>query len=570
MRTRAVRSAGESASSPSKASVAHGRELALGRTPPRARPETPESPETDAPQASTPSRENTPFRLVPAVRPQPTVVEKIGEALGEDFSTVRIEPRSRDAVALGALAFARREQVGFAPGQYRPETSVGRRLIAHELAHVAQQRRSPVPATGTIGGLEVNEDPRLEEEAERLGARAAAGAAGAPGPVLPPGPFVTNGMTSSPAQLGKAKKDQREIEAARRRREREREREEAAREREINRLAAKSTDALIRQWTGIMIRTEQTFAKIREIDQISQAHPRPRRLQGRDRDISQRIEQLDRLAQRLILKFNLQDVRGGQALQTDKQTMARIIVEGRERELELGVISSDAEARLGPRDDFAGDLNTYVYHTGAQNDPIPIVWYKNPATDYADIVIPPANAGGVTPGNYGYPQGPRIADGFPFNLTVAAANQPVLNNLAAFELQKQPIGSRPDKTPNQVRLNAELKNAGYDLRDRNPKMDGDHVRDLGFGGDDAFDNYWPLNERINRRAFLGYNSNYLVNFINHTKDAGQVNANGNPNGRETTQPIGGMAGRYFVIKSFLANNDGSIPDESGEETAGTA
>ncbi|HYU32640.1 MAG TPA: DUF4157 domain-containing protein [Thermoanaerobaculia bacterium] len=513
------------------------------------------------------TRDGAPHRLPPVFAPRRTVVEEIGEALGEDVSTVRIETRSREAVALGADAFARREEVCFAPGQYRPDTTMGRRLIAHELAHVAQQRRSQVPATGAIGGQKVNEDPRLEQQADQAGARAAAGITGAPAP-LPPPPFARNGMTSSPAQMGKVNKAARAAQQQRVQAHFDRERQR--REDEIARLARKSSDELRAQWTGIRHRTNRTLAKIREIDLISQAHPRPRRLQGQDRAISDQLDQLDRQARILIDNFDAAGLRGGRVLEADKKLLATLIVKGKALELELGQVSSEAEARLGPREVFAGDLNSYVYHTGANNDPIPIVWYKNPATDYRDIVIPAGNAAGVAPGNYTYPNGPTTANGFPVNLTVAAANRPVLNNLAAFTLQKQPIGSRPDQTPNQVAANAALANAGYNLRNQHPQMDGDHVRDLGFGGADAVNNYWPLDEDINRRAFRGYNSNYLINFINHTKDPGQVNPNHNPNGRPTTQPIGGMAGRYFVIKDFMDAADDNIPDESEEETAGTA
>jgi len=44
-------------------------------------------------------------------------------------------------MALGAKAFAAGEDIVFAPGRYRPHTGEGGRLLAHELAHVAQQRR---------------------------------------------------------------------------------------------------------------------------------------------------------------------------------------------------------------------------------------------------------------------------------------------------------------------------------------------------------------------------------------------------------------------------------------------
>lgn len=67
--------------------------------------------------------------------------------MGHDFSGVRIHADAQAADAAGSIG-ARAYTVGghivFADGQYRPGTSSGKRLIAHELTHVVQQ---------TSGGL---------------------------------------------------------------------------------------------------------------------------------------------------------------------------------------------------------------------------------------------------------------------------------------------------------------------------------------------------------------------------------------------------------------------------------
>lgn len=63
---------------------------------------------------------------------------------GADFSQVRVhtDAHSADlAGALGAKAFAAGEDIVFSEGRYRPDTQGGRELLAHELAHVAQQQR---------------------------------------------------------------------------------------------------------------------------------------------------------------------------------------------------------------------------------------------------------------------------------------------------------------------------------------------------------------------------------------------------------------------------------------------
>jgi hypothetical protein len=62
---------------------------------------------------------------------------------GEDFSRVRIHTNSEAAASargLNALAYTAGEHMVFDAGQYAPGTNTGRRLIAHELAHVIQQR----------------------------------------------------------------------------------------------------------------------------------------------------------------------------------------------------------------------------------------------------------------------------------------------------------------------------------------------------------------------------------------------------------------------------------------------
>jgi hypothetical protein len=63
---------------------------------------------------------------------------------GNDLGYVRIHTDAAGQAAarsLDALAFTAGQEIVFAGGQYAPETSAGRRLIAHELTHVIQQRR---------------------------------------------------------------------------------------------------------------------------------------------------------------------------------------------------------------------------------------------------------------------------------------------------------------------------------------------------------------------------------------------------------------------------------------------
>jgi hypothetical protein len=62
--------------------------------------------------------------------------------LGNDFSQVRIHSESSAGHAthsLGALAFTIGHDIAFQPGLYNPQGLQGKKLLAHELAHVVQQ-----------------------------------------------------------------------------------------------------------------------------------------------------------------------------------------------------------------------------------------------------------------------------------------------------------------------------------------------------------------------------------------------------------------------------------------------
>jgi hypothetical protein len=65
---------------------------------------------------------------------------------GRDFSGVRIHTDARaaeSAQALGALGYSHGQEIVFGPGQYAPAAPGGRRLLAHELAHVTQRQSQP-------------------------------------------------------------------------------------------------------------------------------------------------------------------------------------------------------------------------------------------------------------------------------------------------------------------------------------------------------------------------------------------------------------------------------------------
>jgi len=79
-------------------------------------------------------------------QPLPESVKSYFEPrFGADFSHVRIRADSKaaeTAKSINARAFTTGKNVVFGAGQYSPDTSYGRNLLAHELTHVIQQNKS--------------------------------------------------------------------------------------------------------------------------------------------------------------------------------------------------------------------------------------------------------------------------------------------------------------------------------------------------------------------------------------------------------------------------------------------
>jgi hypothetical protein len=75
---------------------------------------------------------------------------------GQDFSQVRVhcdERAAASAKAMDASAYTSGSNIAFGKERYQPSTANGRMLIAHELAHVVQQRQGvelPVTAAGEL------------------------------------------------------------------------------------------------------------------------------------------------------------------------------------------------------------------------------------------------------------------------------------------------------------------------------------------------------------------------------------------------------------------------------------
>ncbi len=86
---------------------------------------------------------------------------------GHDFSHVRVHhdtQAAESARAVDALAYTVGRNIVFAPGQYTPETSDGKRLLSHELTHVVQQGQSDDPIQCRVQRWFANDHVKLTSD----------------------------------------------------------------------------------------------------------------------------------------------------------------------------------------------------------------------------------------------------------------------------------------------------------------------------------------------------------------------------------------------------------------------
>ncbi|WP_326521386.1 eCIS core domain-containing protein [Halomonas kalidii] len=107
--------------------------------------------------------------MVPSSAPlTPSVRGPMEHAFGIDFANVRVHAdatAAAQAAQRGAAAFAQGNDIHFAAGRYAPDTTKGRHLLAHELAHVAQQR---IP-DGKVGDMTAEREAEGAAEHARRG-----------------------------------------------------------------------------------------------------------------------------------------------------------------------------------------------------------------------------------------------------------------------------------------------------------------------------------------------------------------------------------------------------------------
>lgn len=80
------------------------------------------------------------------------------ERSGTSLDDVRVQYNSEKPAQLQALAYTQGSRIYIAPGQERH--------LRHELVHVIQQKQGRVQATACVNGMAVNDEERLEREAD--------------------------------------------------------------------------------------------------------------------------------------------------------------------------------------------------------------------------------------------------------------------------------------------------------------------------------------------------------------------------------------------------------------------
>ncbi len=117
---------------------------------------------------------------------------RFGAALGHDLGDVRIHTDAGAAqmsARMGARAFAVGNHVAFGGGEFRPGTPMGDGLLAHELAHVVQQRGATDQGSGSAG------ESALERDAERATVGAVTRMYGGAAPSGGIGPALSGGLS---------------------------------------------------------------------------------------------------------------------------------------------------------------------------------------------------------------------------------------------------------------------------------------------------------------------------------------------------------------------------------------
>jgi Domain of unknown function (DUF4157) len=136
----------------------------------------------------------------------PGVRDLMESRFGHDFSRVRVHSdtdAASSAQAINALAYTAGSHIVFGAGRFAPETQAGRRLLAHELAHVIQQLSGRVVGDSAIRPT----DDGFEREASQVAGRVV------DWPAVVPLTRIRRPITTPPALLQRQSKEPTETDA---------------------------------------------------------------------------------------------------------------------------------------------------------------------------------------------------------------------------------------------------------------------------------------------------------------------------------------------------------------------
>src|SRR5438093_4164687 len=128
--------------------------------------------------------------------------------MGADFSDVRVHTdakASESARSVQAHAYTVGSDVVFQSGQYAPESDSGKRMLAHELTHVVQQRSGPVAGTPAPGGIKISHPSDTFEQAAESSADRA---------MSSQGPATQSPATPAPASVQREGEEEEELQGA--------------------------------------------------------------------------------------------------------------------------------------------------------------------------------------------------------------------------------------------------------------------------------------------------------------------------------------------------------------------
>lgn len=146
---------------------------------------------------------------------EPGLRASMEASLGHDFGSVRVHDDGQAAASarsVQAHAYTAGEHVVFGEGRYQPDSTDGRRTLAHELTHVVQQRQGPVDGTAAPGGVQISHpDDPFEREAESVADRVMASPEPTP-PTTDPTPSAAPAPvpTEAPVQRQAAEEEEEE------------------------------------------------------------------------------------------------------------------------------------------------------------------------------------------------------------------------------------------------------------------------------------------------------------------------------------------------------------------------